>query len=61
MAPVQPAAVLDCTLVGALRSLTIACALVLASVPAALGALRDADTVIPMLLADRIKELLGPQ
>jgi len=27
----------------------------------ALGALRDADTVIPMLLADRIKELLGPQ
>lgn len=27
---------------------------------AALGALRDADTVIPLSLADRIKELLGP-
>lgn len=28
---------------------------------AALGALRDADTVVPMLLADRIKELLRPE
>ena len=28
---------------------------------AALGALRDADTVVPILLADRIKELLRPE
>jgi hypothetical protein len=28
---------------------------------AALGALRDADTVVPMPMADRIKELLAPK
>jgi len=27
---------------------------------AALGTLRDADTVVPSLLADRIKDLLAP-
>ena len=44
-----PAAVLDCTLVGALRSLTIACALVLAPVPAAFGARGDLTVTVSRL------------
>ena len=40
---------LDCTLVGALRSLTIACALVLACVPAALGAKGDLTVSVSRL------------
>ena len=37
---------LDCTLVGALRSLTIACALVLASVPVAVSAKGDLTVTV---------------
>jgi hypothetical protein len=46
---VQPPAVLDCTPVGALRSLTIACALVLASVPVAVGASSDLTVAVSRL------------
>jgi hypothetical protein len=41
--------VLDCTLVGALRSLTIACALVLASVPVAVSARDDLTVTVSRL------------
>jgi hypothetical protein len=46
---VQPAAVLDCTLVGALRSPIIACALVLASVPVAVSARGDLTVTVARL------------